>query len=46
MITVCAGRPGGSKSLLAARIASDVSKKGTVYMSCAEDSLKRSTGPR
>jgi DNA repair protein RadA/Sms len=46
MITVVAGRPGGSKSLFAARLARDLSKKGTVYLSCAEDSQKHMTGPR
>lgn len=46
MITVIAGRPGGAKSLLAARIASDVAKKNTVILSLAEDHLKHMTGPR
>lgn len=46
MITVIAGRPGGSKSLFSARLARDVSKKGTVILSCAEDSEKHMTVPR
>lgn len=45
-ITVIAGRPGGSKSLLAVRLSRDVSKKGNVYLSCAEDSIKHMIGPR
>ena len=45
-ITVIAGRPGGSKSLFAVRLARDVSKKGTVYLSCAEDSIRHMIGPR
>lgn len=46
MITVIAGRPGGSKSLFASRLARDLSKKGNVYLSCAEDSQRHMTGPR
>jgi DNA repair protein RadA/Sms len=46
MITVIAGRPGGSKSMFAIRLSRDVSKKGTVYLSCAEDSLRHMIGPR
>lgn len=46
MITVLAGRPGGAKSLLGIRIASDVSKKGTVLLSQSEDHLKHMVGPR
>jgi AAA domain len=46
MIVVVAGRPGGSKSLFATRLAKDVSKKGNVLLSCAEDSVKSMIGPR
>lgn len=46
MITVLAGRPGGAKSLLGIRIASDVSKRGTVLLSQSEDHLKHMIGPR
>lgn len=46
MITVVAGRPGGNKSMFAVRLARDVSKKGNVYLSCAEDSLRHMIGPR
>lgn len=46
MITVIAGRPGGSKSMFAARLSRDVSKKANVYLSCAEDSQRHMTGPR
>jgi len=46
MITVIGGRPGGAKSLFATRLAKDISKKGNVYLSCAEDSQKHMIGPR
>lgn len=46
MVSVVAGSPGSLKSLLVARIAADVSKRGTVLMSCAEDPLSEMIGPR
>lgn len=46
MITVIAGRPGGAKSLFSTRLARDVSKKGVVLLSCAEDSDKSMIVPR
>ena len=47
MITVIAGRPGSSKSLLACRIAADISRAGgNVLLSCAEDTQSEMIGPR
>jgi putative DNA primase/helicase len=46
MITVLAGNPGSRKSLFACRIAADVSKRGTVLLSCEEDPLHEMIGPR
>lgn len=46
MISIIAGRPGGAKSLLGVRIASDVSKRGNVLLSQSEDHLKHMVGPR
>jgi len=45
-MAIIAGRPGGAKSLLGVRIARDVSKKGTVYLSQSEDHLQHMIGPR
>jgi RecA/RadA recombinase len=46
-ITVIAGRPGGAKTLLAARLAADVAKMGkNVILSASEDNRKQMTGPR
>lgn len=45
-ITLIAGRPGGAKSLLGVRIASDISKQGTVILSMTEDTRNTMLGPR
>lgn len=45
-VHVVAGRPGGAKSLLGIRMASDVAKKGVVILSQTEDLEKEMLGPR
>jgi hypothetical protein len=45
-VTLIAGRPGGGKSLLGVRIATDVSKKGVVILSMTEDTERTMLGPR
>jgi hypothetical protein len=45
-VHVIGGRPGGGKSLLGVRIASDVSKKGTVILSQTEEIARTMLGPR
>lgn len=46
MICLIAGRPGGGKSLLAAHIAAEISKQGTVFLSSAEDPEAEMLVPR
>lgn len=46
MLSVIAGKPGGAKTLLAVRIATDVSKHFNVILSATEDPLKQMLGPR
>jgi len=45
-VHVIAGRPGGGKSLLVIRIATDVAKKGTVILSQTEEIHATMLGPR
>lgn len=45
-VHVIAGRPGGGKSLLGVRIATDVAKKGTVILSQTEEIDSTMLGPR
>lgn len=46
MVTVVAGKPGGAKTLLIVRMATDVSKSHNVILSAAEDPLREMLGPR